>query len=133
MLQHFLGHSNARYKVIFVSTGKKSGAANGRSGTQRTLTKRLAPGASTIAIVVNPAVAVARVPYNVRTTNHSTDHSSDDRAGRPGNEHTRTRADGGAFKRSGLGRDGHGRERQHEHSSLEHGAHDKSPWLKLLK
>ena len=63
------------------------------------------------------------VPYDVRATNHAADDAADDRAGRPGNDGAGAGTNGDAFQRSGLGRDRHGRQHQHEHSSLDHRAH----------
>jgi hypothetical protein len=112
----------------YSSAKSKTGAANSRPGSQQDAREGLAPRASTIAVVVDPAVAMARVPHQIRAANYGADHSADGRADRSSNDGTRAGADSGAFQSSGLGRDGHGRQRQHEHSSLEHRAHDKSPW-----
>jgi len=84
----------------------------------------LAPCAATIAAVVDPAVALARVPDQVRTAHYTSDHASNNRAGRTSNDGTRARANGNAFQRSGLGHNGHRSKKQHEDSSLELRVHD---------
>jgi hypothetical protein len=65
--------------------------------------------------------------YKVWAANHGADHAADDRAGRSGNDGTRTGADRNAFQRSGLSCDRQRRQRQREDSNFEHRAHDKSP------
>jgi hypothetical protein len=94
--------------------------------------ERLAPAAAAIAVLVDPAVAMA-APDQVRTANHAADHTADDRAGRSGNDRTGAGADRNAFQRSGLGHHGHHGERQYDKSSLEHYAHGESPWVTSIE
>src|SRR4051812_1535520 len=123
-------------------TARKPGAAprpprlrNNAQGIDRST-----PVAALFAIAVDPTMALPVAmawPLDVRPTDHRADHATDDRAGGSGDEEARARADGGAFHRSGLGRalgyDRHDRQGEREQSSLEYGAHDKSPWVKTIE
>ncbi len=63
------------------------------------------------------------VPNDVWAANHAADDSTDDCAGRSGNDSAGARTDGDAFQRSGLGRERRGRQHQHEQSSLDDRVH----------
>ena len=67
-------------------------------------------------------MAVA-VRNDVRAADHAADDSTDDGAGRSGNDGAGAGTDGDAFQRSGLRRERRGRQHQHEHSSLDDRAH----------
>jgi hypothetical protein len=69
-----------------------------------------APSASTITILVGPAV-VMTVSHNVRAAHHTANHSANDRAGRSGNDGSGAGSDGDAFQRPGLGRNRQERQR----------------------
>jgi hypothetical protein len=85
-------------------------------------TGRLAPFATTIAVVIDPAVAA--VMHDIRAADHAADYATNDCAGRSSNDGTSASTNGDAFQRSGMGRDGRSRQHQCEYSSLEDGAHD---------
>jgi hypothetical protein len=82
-----------------------------------------APSATTIPVVIDPAVATMAV-HDVRPADHTVDDTAGHRANRSGYDGIGARSDGDAFQRSNLGRDGRSRQHQHEYSSLEHRAHD---------
>src|SRR6185312_8501629 len=90
----------------------RSGERPPRGATTRTSAGRSAPSAATIAVLIEPAVAVP-VVHDVRSADYTTDDATDNRARRPGNNGAGACADSDAFERSGLGCDGHRRQHQH--------------------
>jgi hypothetical protein len=70
---------------------------------------QLAPIASTIAAIVDPAVAMTTP--DVRAAHDAANHAADHGTGRSGNDHAAAGADSDTFPRSGLRREWHGSQR----------------------